>query len=609
MMIRWSMVAAVLPLICAGSLGAQGPAGEVPGDDPGMVTVRVSAVVTDRKGHAILNLRPADFELRDDGASQKIAAVVVPPVPPPTRSVPPITSEADEIRAARDSSTRVFAILLDEFHVPAGDSTMAVREAFARFIDEQVRPGDLVAVLRPLDSLTSIHFTRDRGAVKSSVAAFSGRLGDFAPRTAFEEEYIGRAPATVQAARAQLVTNALRELTMKLGELEAARPAVLVASRGFAAPVNALERRSANPQAIARAASYFNIPFYTFDPDETSTGDGVGSPFLSQLAADTGGQAFVGRQALASGPAQVSRDLDSLYLITYQPARPPDGRFHALEVVAKRRDARVRTRRGYWSPLGSEWRAWLDRATRPAPAVPIRGLRRSPLIETWAGLVRDSDGGMRLVFTWEPRPRRLGGNARAPQPQRVSLTAKTTGGDLIFEGELLPVPSGAGSTADRARFAVPPGRIQLDLKIFSGDGSLIDTGAQDFDVAVGKGPQPVILAPQIIRAWTARDFRTLSEDATAAPSPAREFSRTERLLIRTPAYDPGGAPVEITARLVNSRGELMRQLARLASPDESPTPQFDLPLAWLAPGNYAIEVTASNGGNAARELLRFRIIG
>ena len=46
--------------------------------------------------------------------------------------------------------------------------------------------------------------------------------------------------------------------------------------------------------------------------------------------------------------------------------------------------------------------------------------------------------------------------------------------------------------------------------------------------------------PAVLRARTAREFQQLRTDADAVPIAAREFSRIEHLLIRVPAYGPGG---------------------------------------------------------------------
>ena len=75
----------------------------------------------------------------------------------------------------------------------------------SHFIDEQVRPSDLLVVMKPLDHLTEIRFTRDRDEARKAVSSFNGRRGDYTPRTPFEEQYLGRSPGAVRAARAQIV--------------------------------------------------------------------------------------------------------------------------------------------------------------------------------------------------------------------------------------------------------------------------------------------------------------------------------------------------------------------------------------------------------------------
>ena len=87
--------------------------------------------------------------------------------------------------------------------------------------------------MKPLDSVKSIRFTRDRALLHGAIDGFAGRKGDYAPRTPFEEQYIGRAPAAVGAARRQIVTAGLRELTMRMGELNADRGVIVLVSEGF----------------------------------------------------------------------------------------------------------------------------------------------------------------------------------------------------------------------------------------------------------------------------------------------------------------------------------------------------------------------------------------
>src|SRR5215203_5350493 len=80
--------------------------------------VRISTIVTDRQGKPVMGLWIADFDVREDGVVQKRVSV-----------------------ESRKPEPRRLAILLDEFHVDAADTT-PVRDAVARFVSEQLRPGD-----------------------------------------------------------------------------------------------------------------------------------------------------------------------------------------------------------------------------------------------------------------------------------------------------------------------------------------------------------------------------------------------------------------------------------------------------------------------------------
>lgn len=566
--------------------------------EPAVPPIRIDAVVTDLSGKPILDLRAGDFELRENGVVQPIGAVELRAISRNAEAdTTPIASASDQERAARTPGTRVFAIVLDEYHVGAGLPSERVRASLIRFVDDHIGPGDLAIVVKPLDSVTSIRFTRDKDVLRASIAAFAGRKGDYAPRSGFEEQYIGRAPAAVEVARTQIMSSALRELAMRLGELRADRGVIVLVSEGFSRtpPPNVRQMRVPDLQALVRAASRFHLALYGFNPaDRSADGDGQADT-LEWLAAQTGGQAVLDGQALDAGLRGMASDLDAYYALTYQPAQA-DGRFHAVQVIAKRKDAQVRTRPGYWAPLGSELRALLD-----PPAVPIarRALRRSTAINAWTGVSRGADGRARLSVTWEPR---------AGQPHAVRISAKTSGGQSLFEGEIAAAGASTTGTADLAVFDAPQGRVELDMAILSMAGAVLDTDVRDVDVpdlsARAKGP--IILTPEIVRARTAPEFRTLSSDPSAAPTPSRAFTRADRLLIRVPVWDPAGGSVQVTATVTNAIGGSMRAIDRSDRPGDDRA-RFELPLAWLAPGAYQVVLTAKSEAGEAREAVRFAV--
>jgi hypothetical protein len=90
------------------------------------------------------------------------------------------------------------------------------------------------------------------------------------------------------------------------------------------------------------------------------------------------------------------------------------------------------------------------------------------------------------------------------------------------------------------------------------------------------------------------------------PVASREFSRTERLLIRFQAYGPAGALPAVSAKLLARTGQAMRDLtvAPASTPGDS---AIDLPLAGLAAGEYMIEVSATSGAGGAKDRVGFRV--
>jgi VWFA-related protein len=544
--------------------------------------IRMTAVVTNARGEALSGLRAADFQITVDGAPRPI--------------------EAFEFKNRSTSLPRVVALLLDEFHVDAAQSP-AVRERLLSIIDTELREGDLAVVFKPLDSLTTIEPTSDRDVIRQSIATFQGRKGDYAPRTSFEEQYMGQAPKAVVAARAQIVSSALRALALRLGELSNARSAIVLVSDGFAR--QRVDRSvPANLLSAVRVANRADVPVYVFAPSPAppSPEDGTEDPAvvaLRAVAAQTGGDYYPGVALFADGLARFFRELDSHYVLGYHSPHGDDGRFHAVQITTTRSNALVRARAGYVAPLS------IDRRTSAMPSsTPARALRRSPLIQAWSGLVKASDGQTRVTLTWQPASARPG--IALPAPALLMLTAKTQKGVLLFDGSVAAVAGpGREDTGAQATFLAPAGRVQIDIKILDNKGVVLDTDARDLEVPNFVGSRPTILPPAVFRITTAKEFRAALDDPALPPLPTREFRRTERLLLRVPAYEANGAPARVGATLLNRWRQPMQALTPMNETAGDGVTQFDLSLAPLAPGEYTVRFTA---GSAA-EQITFKVTG
>ena len=576
------------------------PAKRMP-QDGSAALLRLDVVVTDDLGGALAGLRAADFAIREDGVSRSVETAEFRWIRSENFvSVPPILTRVDEEREARQPGTRVFAFLLDEFHVRPGVDSHAVRDAIASFIDEKMFARDLAVVARPLDAMQSLRFTRDRATLMGNLAAFSGRKGRHAPRTPREAALIGSDPDGVPAARARVLKASLRDLAERLAQLNADRAVVVLVSEGFSS-TRPIDSREPDLASVLAASSRFHFPIYVLNPARLPAADGERTEDTATLRwlADMTGGLFIRAEDAIAGFASVFHDTHGYYALRYRPAHA-DGRFHDIQIVT-RDNKRHRGPSLYWAASEERHAAQERSAVTEWPW--RRELRRSPLIDAWAGVRVDGAGQAQMIVTWEPRP---GQSARAG---RVVVSAKTATGASLFDGTIEAVGTGAPS-GDRARFEVPPGQIELDLVVLDEVGRPLEKDVRTVDVpdlsALGQ-PGPVLLPVEIIclRSGRAAEAATPWNDALASHA-ARGCPRGSRLIVRVPAADPTGTPVRITARLLNRAGQTMRALD--ADPGVGNPTQFALPLVSLAPGQYGIEVTGENRHGAVSERVAFRVV-
>jgi VWFA-related protein len=560
---RFPRVAAAALVVLSHSLAVVSPKLDAlqraDADEP----VTLDVVVTDAKSRPVKNLQPGDLELTDAGEARAVETV--------------------QLQAG---GGRIIGIFLDEFHVRAGDATIRARAALTHLVDTLLRHGDMVALVKPLDPLHAITFTQDHVLIRQVIAAFDGHAGDYTPRSDFERNFMSRHPKTAEATRAQVVSAALQSLAQRLGEQDG-RKALIFVSEGF---------RPAQPRAIVYAANRNGVAIYPVDPHPEA---GDGESMLRSIAEQTGGAASINDANLATAVAQAVTDLDHYFVLSFPPSGPADGRFHPVQVRVKQTGVQARSRSGYWAP-DARVAASAAKAAAARTALPFRPAHSSPYIRPWIGMSRGPDGLTSVTVTWES-------GATPPRNQRVaSILVKATANDgtVLFENRV-----GAGDV-DRATFNAPPGYVALEMAIQSSNGAALDTDYRGISVPNLQVTRPTFATPQVFRTRTARDFVEASQRLDAVPVASRIFSRTERLLIRVPAYGPGTSSPVVTARLLNRRGIPMRSLQVVDAPLPPGTIQFDLPLASLAPDEYRVELAAANPTgprDEAKEIVPFRV--
>jgi VWFA-related protein len=399
-------------------------------------------------------------------------------------------------------------------------------------------------------------------------------------------------------------------------------------------------------QGVYEVASQNNVSIYTVDPRglpvfeydiDQPVNPTIDGQFLAAqqntlraLAIETDGRAIMNRNDLDVGMKQIIRDSSGYYLLGYTTRTKADGKFHNISVKVKRPGVTVRSRKGYWALTAPAAAAVETAATKklipPTPvdaalntlatSVQPKGAR---LVRTWIGTNRGENGKTKVSFVWEPTPKtgdRVGASGSAgDQPARVLVTAVGPDGSPYFRGRVPDAASSASASADaavkgpsRVTFDVPPGKIQLRLSVEGNASQVLDTEVRDVTIPDLTSAQVVLGTPEVFRARVLKEFQQLKADPNAVPVPAREFSRTERVLMRITAYAPGNAVPTVKARLLSRTGQSMSDLTVTPPAAPGQSYQIDLPLSGLAPGEYVAEISAAaEGGGDAKELVGFRV--
>ena len=596
------------------------PAGQPPAADPVVHTVRIDVVAVDARGAAINSLKLGDFDLREDGKPVAIdearlvrinTTAAVGSVGGPAEGIQqPVQSVADEQRAARRDGTRLVAIYLDEYHISPGGAADRARDALIEFIDRELGPRDLVAVMKPLDSLFTIRLTHDREEARRIVAGLEGRKGDYTPRTTYERNYMVGSAARIETSRTQVTVSALQALAVHMGSLNDLRKTLLVVTEGLErVPGLRGQEYLATIDSLIRSANRANVSIYPIDPRPAPPTESS-SAVLQSLASDTDGQTCVNADDLSTAMRRLIADASAYYVLTYHAAHKEDGKFYPVQVSMKTAGVHLRARSGYWAPsVDDRMRAELvARANAPPVRVPLEPARHiSPLIQPWFGFSLGSGGKTRVTFVWEPSGRVPGDRLRQTAA-RLELTVLGAGDAVLFQGPVRPTGPGMvedrGGESSRAIFDAAPGRLRLRTKVQDAARREVDSDVRELDIKDLRGAV-ALGTPEFLRARTAREFRALDADPDAVPVSSREFSRTERLLIRFPAYAPGGQPPSVSAKLMTRQGQAIRNLD--VQPATDGENQIDVSLAGFAPGEYLIELTAASGANNATERVGFRV--
>ena len=415
-------LATALNFAIFGSLIAQNPPRNPtqpkPGDDEVVrVTtslVQIDAVVTDDNGKLVTDLRAEDFEILEDKHPQPITAfsyvstdsnanvLLSTPPPVPVKNAPPLPPP----RLRPDQVRRTIVFVIDDLGLTFQSFT-AVRAGLKRFVDAQMQPGDLAAIVRTGGGAGTLQrLTADKQQLyvaieKSNWRASFNRAGIhlFRPpesldiRTSLKGTLLalhniisslkvlpGRKSLLLFTDNFEIFQNP-RDLA--IGTTEAPKPDTLSSTSGELNTNDGIDYPS-RIGGLAQAASQASVVIYALDArglvytgptasDSSPSGtDAVAGRWLTgmldqrngkllatqyalqDLAHQTGGLAIINNNDLGKGIGRIMNDLKGYYLIGYRPSdstfEKRKGRtpYHAITLKLTRPGLHVRSRTGFY---------------------------------------------------------------------------------------------------------------------------------------------------------------------------------------------------------------------------------------------------------------------
>jgi VWFA-related protein len=142
--------------------------------------VQVDAVVTDKNGNVVTDLRADEVQIFEDGKPQKIThfAYNVTGTEAVNKTVKPLaTDKSNQIvpppvvseRLKRENVQRTIAIVVDDLGL-SFESIGMLRRALKKFVDEQIQSGDLVAIIRTGGGVGALQqFSSDRRQLYAAI--------------------------------------------------------------------------------------------------------------------------------------------------------------------------------------------------------------------------------------------------------------------------------------------------------------------------------------------------------------------------------------------------------------------------------------------------------
>ena len=144
--------------------------------------VQVDAVVTDSAGRRVVDLKPADFEVRQDGVLQKVTHFSYfpddrAPQIQPAKTKGALDSPVGTMPLMAAAVKRTVSIVVDDRGL-SFESIVRVREALRKYVEQTMQPGDLVSIIRTGGGVALLEqFTNDKKVLLAAIDLLKWRFG------------------------------------------------------------------------------------------------------------------------------------------------------------------------------------------------------------------------------------------------------------------------------------------------------------------------------------------------------------------------------------------------------------------------------------------------
>jgi len=506
--------------------------------------VEVDAVVTDRQGRIIRDLKKEDFQVLEDGKSQAITTFTMVDIPVDKDPRPLFASapiEPDVKTNEKPFDGRVYVMVIDDIHTRFGRS-QRVKLAAKQFIERRLGANDLMAVVHTFGASDgNQEFTNNRKLLLAAVDRTNGRKLDSATVNKSNEynrtlgtrnqgDVLNDPDDMERGFNARSTLDTLRNVAEWFGAVRGRRKAILFVSEGIDYDINDMIPQNGSTHQSASmvmdstreaigAATRSNVSIYGIDPrgltdlgdesielgsfpDDTSLGVGQGSlhnelrlsqDSLRTLSEETGGFAVVNKNDFSTAFQRIVEDNSSYYVLAYYPPDVRPGRSHKIDVRVTRPGLIVRARKAYVAPKKVE----PAKTTSNSPSTPeLREALDSPLpvsgltMHVFAAPFKGTAPNASVLFGVELRGRdmKLGQNSKVLLSYiAIDANGKVRGGNT----DSLTLPNMRPETKTRIeqtglrmlnRLDLPPGKYQLRIAAHDSAGGNVGSVQYDLDV-------------------------------------------------------------------------------------------------------------------------------